>query len=70
MLVFLVGWPGAPDLNFNKAANNWIFSPDYLYMDPKQSKNRCCGDQSISNSGAAIGIPCYFDRNLKSQIFA
>ena len=46
----------------------WIFSPDYLYMGPRQSKNGCCGDRSMSNLGAAIGIPFNFSRNLNPQI--
>ncbi len=34
------------------------------------SKNECCTGRLLSDLGAPIEIPCYFDQNLNTPILA
>ncbi len=48
----------------------WIFSSEHFFIMANLSKNQCCTNRLLSDVGAPIEIPCYFDQNLNTSILA
>ncbi len=64
----IVGSYGTQNFNFNCTLKKMDFSSEHFCIMAKLSQNQCCTNRLLSDFGAPIEIPCYFDQNLSTPI--